>query len=211
MSLNNDPTLPAHAQGARAKRTHVFAKAERLHYVEPEWCSVRLFEVEQFHGPIWDPFCGWGRVVEAAQNAGYETRATDITDTIDRSYMRLDQTLDFLTVDRLDPDVAIVANPPFSDRIIQHVIALDPAKAALIWPFARLVAAHEWLSTAPLARVLMMTPRPSMPPASYIAAGETPGGARVEHCWLIFERGHRGPAQLLWLHRDGGRDGGGTR
>jgi hypothetical protein len=73
---------------------------------------------------------------------------------------------------------------------------------ALIWPLARLVAAHEWLSTAPLARVLMMTPRPPMPPGSYIAAGKKPEGARVEHCWLIFERGHCGPARIGWLHRD---------
>jgi hypothetical protein len=119
--------------------------------------------------------------------------------------MRLDQTLDFLTVDRLDPDVSIVANPPFSDRILQHVINLDPVKAALIWPLARVVAAHEWLPTAPLARILMLTPRPSMPPAEYIATGRKPEGARVEHAWLAFERGHRGPPQLHWLHGDHGR------
>jgi hypothetical protein len=48
----------------------------------------------------------------------------------------------------------------------------------------------------------MMTPRPAMPPLSYIQAGHKPEGARVEHTWLIFERGHRGPAELRWLHRD---------
>jgi hypothetical protein len=46
------------------------------------------------------------------------------------------------------------------------------------------------------------TPRPTMPPASYIAAGKKPQGARIEHCWLIFERGYRGRPQLDWLHRD---------
>jgi len=73
---------------------------------------------------------------------------------------------------------------------------------ALIWPFARIVAAWPWLAEAPLAHVWMMTPRPAMPPASYIAAGKKPEGARVEHCWLIFERGHHGLAQLGWLRRE---------
>jgi hypothetical protein len=203
MSLSRDSHASDRGQavagGKRPKATHIFAKAEGLHYVEPEWCSRRLFEVERFPGPVWDPFCGWGRVVEAAQDAGYVTRATDIAN---RGYARLDTIADFLTIQHLDPATCIVANPPFSDRILQHVISLNPVKAALIWPLARVVAAHEWLNAAPLARVLMMKPRASMPPGSYIAAGWKPQGARVEHCWLIFERGRRGPPQLKWLHRD---------
>jgi hypothetical protein len=173
-----------------------------LHYLEPPWCSVRLFEAEQFPGLVWDPFCGWGRVIEAARAAGYATRATDIAD---RGYAQLDGIQDFLKVDHLDRDVSIVGNPPFTDAIVQHAIALDPVKMALIWPFARIVAAWPWLAAAPLAHLWMLTPRPAMPPASYIAAGQKPEGARVEHCWLIFERGHREPAQLGWLRRDGGK------
>jgi hypothetical protein len=183
----------------RPKHTHIFAKAEGLHYVEPEWCSARLFEVERFPGAILDPFCGWGRVAEAARAAGYSVRATDI---VDRGYARLDGLQDFLQLERLDPDVSIVGKPPFDDAIAQHAIALDPIKMALIWPFARLVAAWPWLSEAPLAFVWMLTPRPAMPPGAYIAAGKKPEGARVEHAWLIFERGHREPAQLGWLRRD---------
>jgi hypothetical protein len=186
---------------ARPRRTHIFARAPGLHYVEPAWCSVRLFEVEHFPGPILDPFCGWGRVAEAARAAGYATRATDLAD---RGYP-LDAIEDFLAVRRLTPEVSIVGNPPFVDAIVQHAIALDPVKLALIWPFARIVAAWSWLSAAPLARVWMLTPRPAMPPASYLAAGNKPVGARVEHCWLVFERGYCGPARLGWLRRDGGQ------
>lgn len=185
--------------GKRPKRTHIFDKEDGLHYVEPEWCSIRLFEAERFPGPILDPFAGWGRVVKAARAAGYATIAADIAC---RGFP-LDRTQDFLTVDRLDPEVSICGNPPFRDHILQHVIALNPVKAALLWPLARLVAACDWLGCAPLARVLMLTPRPPMPPASYIAAGKKPEGARVEHCWLIFECGYRGPVHLGWLHRDG--------
>jgi hypothetical protein len=183
----------------RLKHTHIFAREPDNFYVEPYWCAIRLFEVERFPKRVWDPFCGSGRVAEAARAAGHEVRATDI---VARGYAHQRGVKDFLTVDRIDPDVSLTGNPPFDDQILQHVVRLDPVKAAMIWPFARLVAAHEWLSTAPLARVLMLTPRPPMPPASYIAAGRKPEGARVEHCWLIFERGHRGRPQLDWLHRD---------
>jgi hypothetical protein len=188
--------------GTRPKRTHIFAKEAGLHYVEPEWCAARLFEVERFPGPVWDPFCGWGRIVEAARAAGYATRATDLAD---RGYAQLDGIQDFLKVDHLDRDVSIVGNPPFVDEIVQHAIGLDPIKMCLIWPFARIVAAWPWLAEAPLVHVWMLTPRPAMPPASYLAAGKKPEGARVEHAWLIFERGHREPAQLGWLRRDGGK------
>jgi hypothetical protein len=185
--------------GRRPKRTHIFAKAEGLHYVEPHWCSTRLFAAERFPGPIRDYFCGTGRVADAGRGAGYYVRATDI---VDRGCLHFDGVEDFLTVTRIEPDVSIVGNPPFSDRILQHAIRLDPVKMALIWPLARVVAAHAWLGTAPLARVLMLTPRPSIPPGSYIAAGKKPEGARVEHAWLIFERGYRGQPQMRWLHRD---------
>jgi hypothetical protein len=192
-----NPELPI--TSPRPKNTHIFAKAEGLHYVEPHWLSARLFEVERFSGPVWDPFCGWGRIAEAARAAGYKVRATD---RADRKYPAFDGVLDFLTVDRIDPDVSIVGNPPFTDAIAQHAIRLDPIKMALVWPFARIVAAWPWLATAPLAHVWMLTPRPAMPPASYIEAGKKPEGARVEHCWLIFERGYDGLPQLGWIRRD---------
>jgi hypothetical protein len=187
------------AFGKRPKLTHIFAKEKHFHYVEPEWCSVRLFTTEQFPGTIWDPFAGWGRVVKAARAAGYATWATDI---MNHGYP-LDAVEDFLAVERIAPDISIVANPPFTDEIAQHAIALNPIKMALIWPLARVVAAWPWLAGAPLARVWMLTPRPAMPPGSYLAAGKKPEGARVEFCWLLFERGYEGLPQLRWLLRDG--------
>jgi hypothetical protein len=140
--------------GKRPKRTHTFRKVPNLFYLEEQWCSTRLFETEKFTYPVTDPFCGIGRCAEAARLAGYSVWATDI---VDRGYQYFNGVEDFLTVNRLDPDESIVSNPSFEDRILQHVIGLDPIKAALIWPLARVVAAQEWLSRAPLARVLMLT------------------------------------------------------
>jgi hypothetical protein len=199
---------PGDAGGKRPKLTHIFDQEPDKWYVEPHWLSARLFDVERFPGPILDPFAGWGRCVTAARNAGYKTIAFDI---IDRSADRgaepgfaLDAVRDFLTVDRLDPDVSVVSNPPFTDKIAQHVIRLNPIKVALIWPLARVVAAWPWLADSPLARAWMLTPRPAIPTGHYLAGGEKPGGARPDHCWLVFERGYSGPIELCWLRRDCG-------
>jgi hypothetical protein len=54
----------------------------------------------------------------------------------------------------------------------------------------------------PLARVLMLTPRPSMPPGRYIKAGGKVGQGRVDFCRLIFEQGWKGAPELGRLHRD---------
>ena len=45
----------------------------------------------------------------------------------------------------------------------------------------------------PLARIYLLTPRPSMPAAAVIARGELPGGGRMDFAWLVFNHGHSGP------------------
>ena len=62
----------------RPLAAHIWAKEEHGFYIEPQWCSERLFEVEKFNGAIWDPACGIGRVAEAARRAGYRAIATDM-------------------------------------------------------------------------------------------------------------------------------------
>jgi hypothetical protein len=181
---------------------HVWKKEPDGFYVEPEWCSVRLFEVEKFDGTIWDPACGIGRVVEAARRAGYRTIATDI---IDRGYPQFNGPLDFLEDCGGIAVANIVTNPPFTqcDRFVRRALELTSNKIAMIWLTRRLNAAG-WLQDTPLARVYFLTPRPSMPPGHVILAGEKPGGGKQDFCWLVFERGHAGAPELHWLRRDRG-------
>ena len=73
-------------------------------------------------------------------------------------------------------------------------------KIAMIWLTRRLNAAR-WLQDTPLARIYLLTPRPSMPPGHVILAGEKPGGGKQDFCWLVFECGHAGPPDVRWLHR----------
>ena len=80
-------------------KAHVWAKEKNGHYVEPSWVSRRLFEVEDFKGPIWDPACGWGTIVAEARAAGLEAYGSDIVDRIKRPLRKDFSKWDFIARD----------------------------------------------------------------------------------------------------------------
>jgi hypothetical protein len=186
----------------RPLNAQVWQREANEHYVEPHWCGERLFEEEQFHGQIWDPCCGFGRIPDAAARHGYpHIYASDI---VDRRYVGLNEIIDFLKCTDHQASPNIVCNPPFNiaSHFALHALSLTATeKVAMIFPTARLNAAH-WLKGTPLARVWLMTPRPSMPPGHTITAGEKPGGGKMDFCWLVWELGHVGASELRWLRRD---------
>jgi len=165
------------------------------HYVEPSWVSERLFEEEKFDGPIYDPACGFGRIIKSAQKAGLYATGTDI---IDRGWpaMPWDFMQDWTRREN------IVSNPPFDvfQAFAEHALTVYQKKLALIMPTARLNAAR-WLQLMSLRRVWLLTPRPSMPPGHVIASGGKVGGGKSDYCWLVFEHGYRGGPELKWLRR----------
>jgi hypothetical protein len=185
----------------RRRLAHIWAKETHEHYVEPHWVGRRLFDVEDFDRgePVLDPCAGFGRIPEAAQAAGYRALAADI---VDRGCPNC-EVQDFLERRCMPASGAI--NPPFNgaEAIARHAFEIGAHKLALLFPIARLNAAH-WLRDLPLKRIWLLTPRPSMPPGSYITAGLKPQGGRVDFTWLIFERGFSGRAETAWLHRDRG-------
>ena len=194
-------------------------------YVEPEWCSRQLFRVEHFEGAVVDPSCGLGRIVVAArEHREHAARVGDnrITralgyDIVKRSRVCNEETEDFLTSDYETDN--IVSNPPFGlcgkvDKNSRHTedfqyvkkaLATADRKVALLLPVPWLTGADkgEWLRTTPLAKVLIMTPRPSMPPGPVIEAGLAPGGGTEDFAWFIWDHAHKGPPTLGWLNRDG--------
>jgi len=185
----------------RPRRSHIFDRDRDDFYVEPEWCSRRLFEVEPFIGLIRDPCCGLDTIPRSARAARLSNFASDL---IDRGYGKC---RDFLTAPA--PTIAglfnVVCNPPFKlgREFVERALELGAAKVAIIFPVACLNAAH-WLEALPLARIWLLTPRPSMPPGEVILRGEKPGGGQKDFCWLVFDRAHSGPRTFDWLHRDGG-------
>ena len=167
--------------GAVSRNSHIWDRDRSDWYVEPTWCSSRLFEEEKFRGEIYDPNCGWGRVLRSAKDAGYAVRASDIVirPSDDAEIDAIKYQADFR--DCVDPVDNIVSNPAFRalPNFTQLALKLVRRKVAVIFPVARLNAAG-WLANAPLRRIWLMTPRPPMPPGSYLEAGHKPGGGRVD-------------------------------
>ena len=200
--MTDDNTLgeaAANTSKTRPLNAHIWERHPEDFYIEPEWCSRRLFEEEPFEGAIYDPARGLGRIVVSAQQAGLQAYGSDIV------YRGWDSTpQDFLA--HRDSHDNIVTNVPFKivRPFIEHALRLTRHKVATILPQARLNAAR-WLQQTPLARVYLLTPRPSMPPGRVILAGEKPKGDKRDFCWLVFEHGHVGDPGMRWLHRDKAR------
>jgi hypothetical protein len=210
--LDHSEGKPQPRHKSRPRRTHIFECAEREHYVDPVWCSARLFDVEDFGGPgarILDPACGWGRILRTGTDAGYKMHGADIVDT-----RRLDArdtpftVRDFLKTPPPDRFTGVSSNPPFDaiEAFCRRALEIAEYKVAMISPLPRLPAAR-WLNSLPLKKVYLLQPRPSMPPAEYLESGQKPGGGRPEFCWLVFEKGWVGSPELKWLCRDGERHG----
>lgn len=187
----------------RAENSHIWQREEHEHYVEPEWCSRRLFAVETFEGQIWDPCCGFGRIPDSATAYGHKhVYASDI---VDRGYSGLSEVENFLLCNDQQAAPNIVCNPPFDifKEFALHALSLrSTEKVAMIW-LVRTLPAARWLKQTPLARIWLLTPRPSMPPGHVIAAGEKPGGGKQDFCWLVWDKKHGGTPCIDWLHRDG--------
>jgi hypothetical protein len=183
-------------QLSRPLKARIWNRAKDEWYVEPEWCSIRLFEEEKFNGVVYDPACGLGRIVLGAIKTGHKAYGSDL---VDRGWDNSCQ--DFFQHKHHHDN--IVFNVPFNIArpFVTHALGLARNKVATVFPLARLNAAH-WLKQTPLRHIWLMTPRPSMPPGSYIKAGKKPGGGKTDFCWLVFEQGYVGPREMLWLHRE---------
>lgn len=182
------------------KSAHLWARHPEDWYVEPDWCSRRLFDVEAFSGLIYDPACGIGRIVNAALDAGYMAGAGDLV----RRGPLTNEVCDFLKVRPRAEN--IVSNPPFgiADDFTKHALDIATEKVALLLPTKWMNSASrgKWLETTPLRRVWLLAPRPSMPPGPVIEAGEKPGNGTVDFAWFVWERGYGDQPELRWLRRD---------
>lgn len=188
------------ATAPRELNAHLWARHPDDWYVEPEWCSERLFEVEPFPLRIFDPACGLGRIVKAARAAGFKARGFDKVRRSDYC----EGEADFLKWCGLIPE-AIVSNPPFKVAVEFAAKALEVAekKVALLLPTLWLHGDERsrWLAQTPLEKVLIITPRPSMPPGPVIEAGIAPGGGKNDFSWFIWSQGFAGRPEVTWLRK----------
>jgi hypothetical protein len=185
-----DPFIAKPETHTRPRNSYIFERAHNDLYVEPPWCSERLFAVETFPGVVWDPCCGTGTIIRSARALGLRGCATDISTG-----------WDFLTarVPGRGP-FSVVTNPPYAITrvIVERALELGAMKVAILFPVARVNAAWRWLEGKPVARLHLLTPRPSVPPLT----AKVIGGGRVDFCWLVLDRRHKGSPTWGWLRRD---------
>lgn len=207
-----------------AKDAGLWQRHEDDYYIEPDFCSERLFATEHFEGTIVDPSCGSGRIVRAGRK--HREHAAKVGDNRIVKVLGYDKVKrgrecvgeeDFLTSDYETDN--IVSNPPFGlcskanaknglkedFAYVKKALATAERKVALLLPLPWLTGADKgaWLKTTPLQKVLIITPRPSMPPGPVIEAGLAPGGGTEDFAWIIWSHAHKGPPTLGWLNRDG--------
>jgi hypothetical protein len=184
------PTTLAALSGPRRRNSHIFERAAHDLYIEPSWCSARLFDVETFPEPVWDCCEGTGTIVRSAHAAGLDAFGSDLSTGCD-----------FLSIEPVPrPQVfSIVTNLPYgiAREIVEHALALSAIKVAFLFPTARVHAAH-WLEQLPVAHQYFLQPRPSVPPIH----AKKKGGGRVDFSWIVIDRRHKGPPTWGWLHRD---------
>jgi hypothetical protein len=173
------------------RHSYIWPRSKLDRYVEPHWVSQRYFDVEPHVGEVIDPCAGLGRVVQAARDHHHCAAGFDIATGHD-----------FFASDQIVS--SIVGNPPFDvvEQFTRHALKLAKNKVGLIWPTRRFNAAR-WLQQTPLARIWLLTPRPSMPPAHVILNGGKVGGGKEDFAWLVWCQGYSGRPEVRWLHRDG--------
>lgn len=184
----------------RKRESHLWSRDPHDWYIEPEWCSARLFEAEAFTGRIWDPACGSGRIVVSARDAGLDAIGTDI---VDRGFRQT--CVSFLDCGDECREPNIVSNPPFgiAEKFVAHALNLADRKVAMLLP-ANWVQGDKrsrWLETTPLRRVYFLAPRPSMPPGAAIAAGQKPGNGTTDYAWFLWLHGFDGRPEIAWVRR----------
>lgn len=205
---------------ARERQSHIWDRHPDDWYVEESWVSQRLFASGALDGckTILDPACGFGRIVNSAAQAGFRAAGSDIAPRWRaQPGLGIYRVADFIAgqwpTDKhsriwAEPD-AIVSNPPFKHAEEFARLALQRARkaVALILPATWRCGdkRSRWLETTPLAEVLDITPRPSMPPGPVIEAGEEAGGGTKDFSVYVWRHGHEGAYRGGWLRKHGDR------
>lgn len=202
-----------HAQGPlrgplRKRESSLWAREANDWYVEPKWCSLRLFEEESFRGEICDPACGGGNIVRSAMAHGFTTTGMDVVQR-DATFGAIEQ--DWLAYQGRGFD-NIVSNPPFGlcdDRkagthpFVEQCLRYTHRKVALLLP-ANWIQGDKrsrWLERSPLRRVWFISPRPSMPPGQVVATGQKPGNGTTDYAFFVWQHDYDGAPEIRWLRR----------
>lgn len=194
----------------KEKNAHLWERDPLDWYVEPKECSRALFELQNFVGPIWDPACGLGNIIQQAKQSGLVAYGSDIVSRDDFC----SKEFDFLGEEEIPCDFQnIVTNPPFAiaEDFIRHAIDITPtggmvaAILPIVW-LAGFSTKRSWMPVSPLFKVLPISPRPSMPPGKVIQNNIKPGNGTKDFCWLIWKVGYTCKPTVEFLNTSRARD-----
>src|ERR1700685_4561674 len=115
------------------RKTSKYARLPREFYPENQWCSDALFREEHFPlGIVFDPFCGMGRILDAASRAGKKAVGSDIHPQVKGRVHRI-STADASKRGMFTINAHTVTNPPFvlADDMLEKMRCGLPAKCAI--------------------------------------------------------------------------------
>jgi hypothetical protein len=189
----------ATAQSARL-RGGPKPKAAHEWYQEPRECVEWLLDHEELQGVVYDPACGGGVIVDACRERGIVAHGSDIIDRANGRY----GVVDFLSAVGDGPQILrydhIVSNPPFSLLMpfVDNGLKIARHKVIVLARLAWLegAARQRWFTSRPLARVLVLSKRISMPPAGQ---GIKATGGAVAFAWFVFDPAHCCKTHVEWI------------
>jgi hypothetical protein len=173
-------------------------------YETPNVATRALLKVEELLGPIWEPACGRGAIVDVLRAAGHRVIATDIAD-----YGCPDSTggVDFLQQDRAPDGVGIIlTNPPFmhTSNFVRHALTLVPCVIMLQrLGFLAGQGRSDILDGGTLARVYVFANR--LPPMHRDGwEGQKVDSNAMDFMWCVWDRRHCGPIEVrrIWWSAD---------
>jgi len=166
-------------------------------YPTPLWATEQLLAVESFEGLIWEPACGDGAMTKVLEANGLTVNSSDL---FDRGFGQVG--IDFLETGPggLFACDNIITNPPYhlAEDFLHHALECAKRKVAFLLRLAFLESAERYervYSVCPPARVWIFSKRVTFYPKGALRKGS----GTTAYAWMIWDKSHEGPCQLLWL------------
>jgi hypothetical protein len=156
-------------------------------YETPAWVTLALIPyLPMFTGKVWEPACGSGKMVAALREAGFDAVGSDIT-----------QGVDFLQHSPQTGVSAIITNPPYAlaRKFIERALRIDGNRIVAMLlraDFDHAASRAHLFGDCPMfAKKVELTKRIRW-------FEESSGSPSFNHCWMIWDRQHRGPPILAY-------------
>ncbi len=172
-------------------RNSGFARADGDFYSEPAWTVAVLLHHVPMCGPLHDPCCGIGTVVDTAIIEGFQATGADI---VDRAGGRF-PTRDFLQDETIYTN--LVFNPPYrlTPDFVHHALAhvAHGGHVAALVPLGFLASQRRYplFNRPEFALALVLSRRPSLPPGDLLKqCGESiRHSGSIDYAWVAWQRG----------------------